>query len=164
MALAFAVFIFGTLISVNPGSADHGPGVFIGQYVPRNKDEAAIVRLIQTVAEGWKRKDVDQIMSAYAPDAVQRAWDNPTVMVNYEGIRKEALGAFRDPKIGQIGFEDWVHRIYIVNSSAIIEINQRFHGWGRDHYYRDFWMFARRAGRWQLVRYDYESQPPFLDR
>jgi hypothetical protein len=60
-----------------------------------------------------------------------------------------------------VRFEDWIHRIYIVNGSALVEINQKFHGWGRDHYYRDFWMFARRDGRWRLIRYDYEPQSPF---
>lgn len=58
-------------------------------------------------------------------------------------------------------FHDWIHRIYIVNGSALVAINQKFHGWGRDHYYRDFWMLARRDGRWWLMRYDYESQTPF---
>ncbi|HEV8342127.1 MAG TPA: nuclear transport factor 2 family protein [Candidatus Binatia bacterium] len=164
MVTALSAFILVSLIYVETGSADHGIGVPINRYAPKNQDEAAIVKLIQTVAQGWERRDVDQIMSAYAPDAVQRAWDNPNVMVNYEGIRAEALGAFRDPKMGQARFEDWIHRIYIVNTSAIVEINQKFHGWSRDHYYRDFWMFARRGGRWQLIRYDYEPQPPFLDR
>jgi hypothetical protein len=141
--------------------ADHGAGVPIAQYASRNQDEAEIVRLIRTVGQGWERKDIDLIMSAYGPDALQRAWNNPGVMIDYAGIRAEALGAFRDPKVGQIRFEDWIHRIYIVNNSAVIEINQKFHGWGGDHYYRDFWMFARRSGRWWLVRYDYEPQAPF---
>jgi hypothetical protein len=122
------------------------------------------MRLIRTVAQGWERKDVDLIMSAYGSEALQRAWNNPTVMIDYAGIRAEAIGAFHDPKAGQIRFEDWIHRIYIVNSSAIVEINQKFHGWGRDHYYRDFWIFARRGGRWWLVRYDYEPQAPFDGR
>ena len=152
------------LLGVNPVSADHGPGVFVGRYAPRDKNEAAIIKLIRTVAEGWETRNVDRIMSAYGLDAVQRAWNNPDVMLNYEGIKAEALGAFHDPKLGQVRFEDWIHRIYIVNASAVVEINQRFHGWGHDHYYRDFWMFARREGRWQLVRYDYEPQPPFLAR
>jgi hypothetical protein len=141
--------------------ADHGPGVPIRQYAPRTGDEAAIVRLILTVADGWERKEVDHIMSAYAADAVQRAWNEPTRMVGVAGIRAEALGAFADPRLGRVRFDDWIHRIYIVNASALVEINQRFHGWGRDHYYRDFWMFARRDGRWWLIRYDYEPQPPF---
>jgi hypothetical protein len=164
MLHALSAFISVVLLSVNSVSADHGPGVFVGHYVAQNKDEAAIIDLIRTVAQGWERKDIDRIMSAYAPDAVQRAWNNPNVMINYEGIKAEALGAFSDPKLGQVRFEDWIHRIYIVNTSAIVEINQRFHGWSRDHYYRDFWMFARREGKWQLVRYDYEPQPPFLGR
>ncbi len=126
--------------------ADHGAGVPIAQYAPRNQDETEIVRLIRTVGQGWERKDIDLVMSAYGPDALQRAWNNPTAMIDYAGIRAEALGAFRDPKVGQIRF---------------VEINQKFHGWGGDHYYRDFWMFARRGGRWSLVRYDYEPQPPF---
>jgi len=141
--------------------ADHGAGVPIAQYTPGNQDETEIVRLIRTVGQGWERKDIELVMSAYAPDALQRAWNKPTVMIDYAGIRAEALGAFRDPKVGQIRFEDWIHRIYIVNNSAVVEINQKFHGWGGDHYYRDFWMFARRDGRWWLVRYDYEPQPPF---
>ena len=149
MVAALQVFIFLGLIYVEAGWADHGVGVPINRYAPKNSDEAAIIKLIQTVAQGWQRRDVEQIMSAYASDAVQRAWDNPNVMVNYEGIRAEALGAFRDPKLGEVRFEDWIHRTYIVNSSAVVEINQKFHGWGRDHYYRDFWMFARRAGQWR---------------
>ena len=161
MAKALAAFIFVVLICVDVGSADHGPGILVDRYVPRNKDEAAILRLIWTVGEGWESKNVDQIMSAYAPDATQRAWNDPTIMLDYAGIRAEPIGAFRDPKVGRIRFEDWIHRIYIVNASAIVEINQKFHGWGRDHYYRDFWMFARRGDRWWLIRYDYEPQPPF---
>ena len=157
---AFSVVTF-TGVSLG---ADHGPGVPISQYVSRNSDEASIVQLIRTVGEGWARKDIDHIMSAYAPDATQRAWNDPSVMIDYEGIRNEALGAFRDVKIGSVQFDDWIQRIYIVNNSAVVEINQRFHGWGGDHYYRDFWMFARRQGRWQLVRYDYEPQPPFLEQ
>ena len=149
------------LLSVGTGWADHGPGVPIRQYVPRDPDEAAIVRLIRIVADGWERKDVDLILSAYASDALQRAWNDPARMIDVAGIRAEALGAFRDPTLGRVRFEDWVHRIYIVNASALVEINQKFHGWGRDHYYRDFWMFARRAGRWWLIRYDYAPQPPF---
>jgi hypothetical protein len=164
MRSAFSALVAVILVCVDLGWADHGPGIFVGRYVPRDKDEAAIVNLIRTVAEGWETRNVDRIMSAYAPDAVQRAWNNPNVMINYEGIKAEALGAFRDPKLGQVRFEDWIHRIYIVNTSAVVEINQRFHGWSRDHYYRDFWMFARRDGKWQLVRYDYEPQPPFLSR
>jgi len=82
-------------------------------------------------------------------------------LIDREGIRTEALGAFRDPQLGTVRFQDWVHRLYVVNASALVEINQKFHGWGRDHYYRDFWMFARRDRRWWLVRYDYEPQPPF---
>jgi Domain of unknown function (DUF4440) len=164
MLHALSAFISVVLLCVNPVLADHGPGVFVGHYVAQSKDEAAIIDLIRTVAQGWERKDINRIMSAYAPDAVQRAWNNPNVMINYEGIKAEALGAFSDPKLGQVRFEDWIHRIYIVNTSAIVEINQRFHGWSRDHYYRDFWMFARRDGKWQLMRYDYEPQPPFLGR
>jgi len=141
--------------------ADHGAGVPIAQYAPRNQNEAEIVRLIRTVGQGWEGRNIDLVMSAYAPDALQRAWNNPNVMIDYAGIRAEALGAFRDPKVGQIRFEDWIHRIYIVNNSAVVEINQKFHGWRGDHYYRDFWMFARRGERWALVRYDYEPQPPF---
>lgn len=141
--------------------ADHGEGVPITQYESRNQDEAEIVHLIRTVGEGWEQRDIDLLMSAYAPDARQRAWNHPTVMIDHAAIRAEALGAFRDPKAGQLRFEDWVQRIYIVNNSAVVEINQKFHGWGGDHYYRDFWMFARRRGRWWLVRYDYEPQPPF---
>lgn len=158
--LAFFILIF----YANPAWADHGPGVAITQYAPRNQDEAEIMRLIRTVAQGWERKDVDLIMSAYGSEALQRAWNNPTVMIDYAGIRAEAVGAFHDPKVGQVRFEDWIHRIYIVNSSAVVEINQKFHGWGRDHYYRDFWIFARRGGRWWLVRYDYEPQAPFDGR
>jgi hypothetical protein len=141
--------------------ADHGIGVPITRYAARNQNEVEIVRLIRTVGQGWERKDIDLVMSAYGPDAVQRAWNNAAVMIDYTGIRAEALGAFRDPNVGQLRFEDWIHRIYIVNNSAVVEINQKFHGWGGDHYYRDFWMFARRDGRWSLVRYDYESQAPF---
>jgi hypothetical protein len=169
-AFAFGVFeimattslFLATLVVASKTTwADHGAGVPIARYTSRNKDEAEIVRLIRTVGQGWEHKDVDLIMSAYGPDALQRAWNNPTVMIDYAGIRAEALGAFRDPKVGRIRFEDWIHRIYIVNNSAVVEINQKFHGWGNDHYYRDFWMFARRNGQWWLVRYDYESQPPF---
>ncbi len=141
--------------------ADHGPGVPIREYGPRNADEATIVRLIRTVGEGWERKDVDLLASPYASDAVQRAWNDPTKMIDLAGIRAEAVGAFRDPNLGMVRFDDWVHRITIVNASALVEINQKFHGWGRDHHYRDFWMFARRDGRWWLIRYDYEPQPPF---
>jgi hypothetical protein len=144
--------------------ADHGPGVPIRQYAPRTTDEAAIVRLILSVAEGWERKEVDRIMSVYAADAVQRAWHESSQIIDVMGIRAEALGAFADPRLGRVRFDDWIHRIYIVNTSALVEINQRFHGWGRDHYYRDFWMFVRRAGRWWLIRYDYEPQPPFDGR
>jgi hypothetical protein len=169
-AFAFGVFeimattslFLATLVVASKTTwADHGAGVPIARYTSRNKDEAEIVRLIRTVGQGWEHKDVDLIMSAYGPDALQRAWNNPTVMIDYAGSRAEALGAFRDPKVGRIRFEDWIHRIYIVNNSAVVEINQKFHGWGNDHYYRDFWMFTRRDGQWWLVRYDYESQPPF---
>jgi hypothetical protein len=156
-----AVVLAASLLVVNPAEADHGIGVLASAYVPRNDDEAAIVRLIRTVGKGWERKDIDQIMSAYAPDAIQRAWDNPHVMRDYEGIRNEALGAFRDPALGEVRFDDWIHRMYIANNTAAVEINQRFHGWSRDHYYRDVWMFVRRKGKWLLFRYDYEPQPPF---
>jgi hypothetical protein len=147
--------------AVVPSSGDHGAGVLVRDYMPRNDAEAAIVRLVRTVTEGWERKDVDLILSAYAHDAVQRAGHEPGRMIDRAGIRAEALGAFADAKLGAVRFEDWIHRIYIVNSSALLEINQKFHGWGRDHYYRDFWMFARREGRWRLIRVDYEPQPPF---
>ncbi len=160
-AAGWALGFFVGSVGVGMAWADHGPGVPIREYAPRNADEAAIVRLIRTVGEGWERRDVELIMSAYAPDAVQRAWNDPGKMVDLAGIRAEALGAFRDPQLGPVRFQDWVHRIYIVNASALVEINQKFHGWGRDHYYRDFWMFARRGGRWWLLRYDYEPQSPF---
>ncbi len=101
------------------------------------------------------------ILSAYAPDALQRAWNHPKRMLDRAGIRAEVLGAFADPQLGQVRFEDRIHGIYIVNTSALVEINEKFHGWGRDHYYRDFWMFARRDGRWWLLRYDYEAQVAF---
>lgn len=151
-----------------PVRADHGPGTPIREYAPRDADEAAIIRLMRAVAEGWETRDVDRILSAYAADAVQRAWDDPARTIDRDGIRAEALGAFRDPTLGRVRFDDWIHRVYIVNASALVEVNQRFHGWGRNHYYRDLWLFARRGGRWWLVRYDYEPQPPFdrlpLDR
>jgi len=146
---------------VEVAGADHGPGVPIRSYRPRNADEAAILGLIRTVAEGWEQKDVERILSVYAPGAEQRAWNEAARMVGVDGIRAEALGAFADPRLGRVRFEDWIHRIYIVNTSALVEINQKFHGWGRDHYYRDFWMFSRQDGRWWLVRYDYEPQAPF---
>jgi hypothetical protein len=152
---------FAVAVPINQVRADHGPGVPITSYLPRSQDEAQILKLIRTVARGWETKNVDLIMSAYSRDALQRAWNNPEIMIDYAGIRAEAIGAFRDPKVGIIRFEDWIHRIYIVNNSAVVEINEKFHGWGSDHYYRDFWMFARRGGKWQLVRYDYEPQPPF---
>jgi hypothetical protein len=151
-------------MALHSGSAEHTTGVPVRDYVPKGRDEAAIVRLVRTVAEGWERRNVEQILSAYAPDAVQRAWNEPARMIDVAGIRAEALGAFADPRLGRVEFDDRIHRIYIVNNSALVEINQRFHGWGRDHYYRDFWMFARRDGRWWLVRYDYEPQPPFAPR
>ena len=153
--------ILGAALSGGIAAADHGPGVPIHQYAPRSADEAAIVRLIRAVGEGWERRDVDLILSAYAADAVQRAWNDPGRMIDMSKIRAEALGAFRDPNLGPVRFQDWIHRIYIVNASALVEINQKFHGWGRDHYYKDFWMFVRRNGRWWLLRYDYEPQPPF---
>ncbi len=156
-----AICLLGEVIGASGARADHGAGVPIREYAPRNADEAAVVRLIRTVGEGWERRDVDLILSAYASDAVQRAWNDPSRVVDVAGIRAEALGAFRDSQLGAVRFEDWIHRIYIVNSSALVEINQKFHGWGRVHYYRDFWMFARRDGRWWLLRYDYEPQPPF---
>ncbi len=165
--LAFEMIVIRILLlsalvfAANTTWADHGTGILITQYTPRNQAEGEIVRLIRTVAQGWERKDVDLIMSAYGLEALQRAWNNPDVMIDYAGIRAEAIGALRDPKVGQIRFEDRIHRIYIVNSSAVVEINQKFHGWGGDHYYRDFWAFTRRDGRWWLVRYDYEPQPPF---
>src|SRR5262245_59765417 len=90
------------LVNVSVGSADDGPGVPVSQYVSQNSDEASIIHLIRTVGEGWARKDVDHIMSAYGPDATQRAWNDPNVMIDYQGIRNEALGAFRDPKIGRV--------------------------------------------------------------
>ncbi len=156
-----AVWFLAGCIGASGARADHGLGVPVREYTPRNADEAAIVRLIRTVGEGWERRDVDLVTSAYAPDAVQRAWNDPARMVDRDGIRAEALGAFRDPQLGAVRFQDWIHRVYIVNASALVEINQKFQGWGRDHYYRDFWMFARRDGRWWLLRYDYEPQPPF---
>lgn len=152
---------FAVGVAINYVKADQGPGVPIARYMPQTQDEAQIIELIRTVARGWETKNVDLIMSAYSRDALQRAWNNPEIMIDYAGIRAEAIGAFRDAKVGVIRFEDWIHRIYIVNNSAVVEINEKFHGWGRDHYYRDFWMFARRGGKWQLVRYDYEPQPPF---
>jgi hypothetical protein len=161
MIMTSILFLLTLFVGSKAVCADHGTGVPIAQYAPRNQNEAAIVRLIRTVGQGWEGRNIDQVMSAYGAAALQRAWNNPTVMIDYAGIRAEALGAFRDPKIGRIRFEDWIHQIYIVNTSAIVEINQKFHGWGTDHYYRDFWMFARRGGRWWLVRYDYEPQPPF---
>lgn len=165
VTIVFEILVLVVLISAtSTARGDHGPGVPIDHYVSRDQDEEAIVRLIRTVGKGWERKDVDAVMSAYAPDAVQRAWNDPNRMLDYAGIRREALGAFQDPQIGRIRFEDWIHRIYIVNASAMVEVNQKFHGWGRDHYYRDFWMFTRRAGQWRLVRYDYEVQPPFDGR
>jgi hypothetical protein len=166
--VAAAAILAALVLSQLPGgqtaSADHGVGVPLKDYVPRTPDEAEIVRLIGTVAAGWESKNVDLILSAYAPDAVQRAWHDPTTMIGVAGIRGEALGAFADPALGRVRFQDWIHRIYIVNGSAVVEINQKFHGWGRDHYYRDFWMFARRDGRWRLIRYDYEPQSPFDGR
>jgi Putative lumazine-binding len=161
-ALGVAVIV--GAIGMNDGRAEHGPGVRVRDYAPRGRDEAAIIRLIRTVTEGWERRDAKKILSAYAPDAVQRAWNEPARMIDVAGIRAEALGAFADPRLGRVEFDDRIHRIYVVNNSAVVEINQRFHGWGRDHYYRDFWMFARRDGRWWLVRYDYEPQPPFDPR
>jgi len=159
---AFAIGItFAFAVAVDYGRADHGPGVPIARYMPQSQDEAQIIKLIRTVARGWAMKDVDLIMSAYGQDALQRSWDNSNIMIDHAGIRAEAIGAFRDPRVGVIRFEDWIHHIYIVNNSAVVEINEKFHGWGRDHYYRDFWMFARRGGKWRLVRYDYEPQPPF---
>ena len=160
--IALAIGIIATIVAASTSiRADHGPGVPIAKYMPQNQDEAEIIGLIRTVARGWERKDVDLIMSAYGSEAVQRSWNNSDIMLDYAGIRAEAIGAFRDPKVGVIRFEDWIHRIYIVNNSAVVEINQKFHGWGRDHYYRDFWLFTRRGGRWRLVRYDYEPQRPF---
>lgn len=161
---AWVVVLGASLLGGDTGWADHGSGTSVSTYAPRNPDEAAIVRLIRTVGEGWERRDVELLMSAYAPDALQRAWNDPSRMVDVGGIRAEALGAFGDPALGQVRFQDWVHRIYVVNGSALVEINQKFHGWGRDHYYRDFWMFTRRDGRWWLARYDYEPQPPFDPR
>jgi len=161
IAAVSAALIFGLVAPPSRGSAEHGPGIPVHMYVPRNVDESEIVRLIRTVADGWVQKNADLILSVYAPDAVQRAWNEPTRMIGVSGIRSEALGAFADPRLGRVRFEDWIHRIYIVNTSAVVEINQIFHGWGRDHYYRDFWMFTRRDGRWWLLRYDYEPQPPF---
>lgn len=160
-AVSCALGLFEGSVALGMAWADHGPGVPIQQYAPRNADEAAIIRLIRAVGEGWERRDVELLASAYAPDAVQRAWNDPGRMIDLAGIRAEAISAFRDPQIGRVRFEDWIHRITIVNASALVEINQKFHGWGRDHYYRDFWMFARRNGRWWLLRYDYEPQPPF---
>lgn len=160
-AAILATLVLSPLWGWGTASADHGAGVPLKDYVPRTRDEAEIVRLIGTVAAGWERKNVDLILSAYAPDAVQRAWNDPATLIGVAGIRAEALGAFADPTLGLVRFQDWIHRIYIVNGSALVEINQKFHGWGRDHYYRDFWMFARRDGRWWLIRYDYESQSPF---
>ena len=66
-------------------------------------------------------------------------------MIDVARARAEALGAFADPKLGTVQFEDRIHRIYIVNSSALVEINQKFHGWGRDHY-------TGTSGRSRVVR------------
>ena len=67
------LFLLTLVLGSKAAWADHGPGVPIAQYAPRNQNETEIVRLIRTVGQGWERRDVDLIMSAYAPDALQRA-------------------------------------------------------------------------------------------
>src|SRR5262245_23060223 len=94
-----AAAILATLVLSPPSvwgtaSADHGAGIPVSAYATRTRDEAEIVRLIGTVAAGWESKNVDLILSAYALDAVQRAWNDPATMIGVGGIRGEALGAF----------------------------------------------------------------------
>jgi hypothetical protein len=102
IAAASAALILGLVTSASCGWADHGPGVPVRTCVPRNVDESEIVRLIRIVADGWMQKNADLILSAYAPDAVQRAWNEPTRMIGVGGIRSEALGAFADPRLGRV--------------------------------------------------------------
>ena len=73
--------LLGGVVAAGTTWADHGPGLPIARYVPRNADEAAIIQLIRTVARGWEAKDADVILSAYAPDALQRAWNDPARMI-----------------------------------------------------------------------------------
>lgn len=158
VAAVLVLFLFGLGIT-SPGFAEHGLGVPVGQYRPRNADEAAIVALIRTVGAGWEQRAPDQILSAYAREATQRAWDDPARSIDRAGIRAEAEGAFRDPGLGAVRFRDRIHRITIVNATAAVEINQSFYGWGTEFLYRDLWVFLKRQGRWELIRYDYEPRP-----
>ena len=58
-----AIWCLASLPSADPGWAEHGPGVPIRDYAPRNADEAAIVRLIRAVGEGWERRDVELVIN-----------------------------------------------------------------------------------------------------
>ena len=93
-AAASAILAAGDLLRAGPGWTDHGPGVPIQQHAPHSADESAIVCLVRTVAEGWERKDVDLLASAYAPDAVQRAWNDPGKMAV---ISRPAAAPAADP-------------------------------------------------------------------
>ena len=76
------ISVLAVLVAVGAASGDHGAGVLLRDYTPRNDAEAANLRVVRTVAEGWERRDVELILSAYAPDAVQRAWHEPDRMTS----------------------------------------------------------------------------------
>ena len=63
------ISVLAVLVAVGAASGDHGAGVLLRDYTPRND-------------EGWERRDVELILSVYAPDAVQRAWHEPDRMTS----------------------------------------------------------------------------------
>jgi ketosteroid isomerase-like protein len=128
----------------------------------KKNDEAAIKRVIEGFAEALRAKDLDGVMSMYAPEVVTFDVVPPLQYVGADALRKRWEEVFSSLP-GSIGYEiadlsitvgeDMAFTHYFPRTSATLPTGQKIGNW-----LRCTACFRKIGGQWLLV-HDHISAP-----
>ena len=133
---------------------------------PRSNDESQIRAQLDSWAAALRAKDVDCILTHYAPDAVVADLAPPLWNRGAATLRENFAGWFPTWD-GPIGFEARDVEVAVGGELAFARGSHRHHGTKTDGSRPDLWVratvcFRKIEGRWKVV-HEHVSVPFYMD-
>lgn len=133
----------------------------------RTIDEAAIRRLVEHQAKAIRAKDVDGVLSCYAPDVVQFDLAPPLVIAGAAAHDRTLLEGWFSTFTGAVGYELGETAIAVDGDLAYCHGLARISGSRTDGEETDVWVratmcFRRIGGTWK-VTHEHRSVPFYMD-
>jgi uncharacterized protein (TIGR02246 family) len=128
-----------------------------------NKDEKAVVDVLNTYQNALVRSDLQTCVSLYTPDSVFMPQDSPS-SVGIDAVRNAYAAVFRAIELSVV-FEieevrqlapDWV--MARTNSSGIIKVHATGEKAAEGN--QELFLFQKLGGEWKIARYCFSSTKP----